>query len=232
MWLYSAACSDEHATNLYTFRSLTFRCLLFWTLLQRDVESDFAEFLVYISCLTVLFLCHADVQTDALNAISDLITVEYTCLTFVQITLHVKTSRWLNASILMTWFTSICWRCALHCSFMFSWIFKTRTSDFNLIIEFFICILVIMLNFLDFLVKCVNSYFSDANVASWIQAYFMQTSCALLNVLQISSMNLSYARMLMSFTKLSTLILILNALHFSIKLMLKNRKRIDEMKDS
>ncbi len=60
----------------------------------------------------------------------------------------------------------------------------------------------------------------------------MQTSCALLNVLQISSMNLSYARMLMSFTKLSTLILILNALHFSIKLMLKNRKRIDEMKDS
>ncbi len=38
--------------------------------------------------------------------------------------------------------------------------------------------------------------------------------------------------MLMSFTKLSTLILILNALHFLIKLMLKNRKKIDEMKDS
>jgi len=37
--------------------------------------------------------------------------------------------------------------------------------------------------------------------------------------------------MLISFTKLSTSILILNALHFSIKLALKNRKKIDEMKD-
>jgi len=55
--------------------------------------------------------------------------------------------------------------------------------------------------------------------------------CILLNVLQISLINLLYARMLMSFTKLSTLILILNALHFSIRLTLKNRKRIDEMKD-
>ncbi len=35
----------------------------------------------------------------------------------------------------------------------------------------------------------------------------------------------------MSFMKLSTLILILNALHFSIRLALKNRKRIDEMKN-
>jgi len=44
-------------------------------------------------------------------------------------------------------------------------------------------------------------------------------------------MNLLYVKMLMSFMKLSTSILILNALHFSIKLALKNRKRINEMKD-
>jgi len=37
--------------------------------------------------------------------------------------------------------------------------------------------------------------------------------------------------MLISFMKSSTLILILNALHFLIKLALKNRKRIDEMRD-
>ncbi len=37
--------------------------------------------------------------------------------------------------------------------------------------------------------------------------------------------------MLMSFMKLNTSILIFNALHFLIKLMLKNRKRIDEIKD-
>ncbi len=59
----------------------------------------------------------------------------------------------------------------------------------------------------------------------------MQILCALLSILQISSMNLSYVRMLISFMKLSTSILILNALHFSIKFTLKNRKKIDEMKD-
>jgi len=37
--------------------------------------------------------------------------------------------------------------------------------------------------------------------------------------------------MLMLSTKLNTLILIFNALHFSIKLALKNRKRINDMKD-
>jgi len=37
--------------------------------------------------------------------------------------------------------------------------------------------------------------------------------------------------MLISFTKSSTLILIFNALHFSIKLALKNKKRINEMKN-
>ncbi len=64
-----------------------------------------------------------------------------------------------------------------------------------------------------------------------MQAHFTQISCTLLNVLQISSMNLLYARILMSFMKLSTLILIFNALHFSIRLTLKNRKKINEMKD-
>ncbi len=171
-------------------------------------------------------------QTDASNAIFNLTTAEYTYLTFVKIVFHMKTFKWLSASIFMMWLTFICQRCAFHCSFMFSWIFKTCTSDFNLITELFICILVVILNFLDFLVKCVSLYFSDANVASWVQAHFMQTLYILLSVLQISLMNLSYARILMSFTKSSTSILILSALHFSIKFALKNRKKIDEMKNS
>ncbi len=111
-------------------------------------------------------------QTDASNVISDLTTAEYTCLAFVKITLHVKTSRWLSVSILVTWFAFICQRCALHCSFVFSCISRTHTSDFDLIIELSICMLVIMSNLFDFLVKCVSSYFSDANVASWVQAHF------------------------------------------------------------
>ncbi len=129
-------------------------------------------------------------QIDASNVISDLTTAEYTCLAFVKITSHVKISRWLSVSILVTWFIFICWRCTSHHSFMFSCIFRIRTSDFDLITEFSIYMLVIMLNFFDFLVKCVSSYFSDANITSWVQTHFAQTSCALLNVLQISSVNL------------------------------------------
>ncbi len=129
-------------------------------------------------------------QTNTSNTIFDLTTAEYTCLTFVKIASHVKTSRWLSVSILVTWFIFICWRCMFHCSFMFSCISRTHTSDFNLIIELSIYMLIIMLNLFNFLVKCVSSYFSDAIVASWVQTYFVQTLCALLNVLQISSVNL------------------------------------------
>ena len=87
-------------------------------------------------------------QIDASNAISDLTTAEYTCLIFVKITLHMKILKRLSISIFMTWLTSICQRCASHCSFMFSWIFRTCTSDFNLMTELFICMLIIMLNLL------------------------------------------------------------------------------------
>ena len=129
-------------------------------------------------------------QINALNAISDLITAEYTCFAFVKIAFHVKISKWLNVSILVMWFIFICWRCTSHCSFMFSCIFRTCMSDFNLITELFIYMLVIMLNLFNFLVKCISLYFSDANVASWMWVHFAQTSCALLSVLQISSVNL------------------------------------------
>ncbi len=47
-------------------------------------------------------------QTDTSNAISDLTTAEYTCLAFVKIASHVKTSRQLSVSILMMWFVFIC----------------------------------------------------------------------------------------------------------------------------
>ncbi len=53
-------------------------------------------------------------QTDASNAISDLTTAEYTCLAFVKVASHVKASRRLSVSILVTWFVSICRRCAPH----------------------------------------------------------------------------------------------------------------------
>ncbi len=170
-------------------------------------------------------------QTNVSNAISDFTTAEYICLAFVKIVSHMKTSSQLSISIHVMWFASIWRRCALHRNFMFSCTLRTCTSDFNLITELSIYMLVIMSNLFDFLMKCVNSYFSDANVASWVWVHFMQMSCTLLNVLQISSMNLSYVKMLMLFTKLSTSILIFSASNFSIRLALKNRKKIDEMKN-
>ncbi len=111
-------------------------------------------------------------QTDALNAISDLTTAEYIYLAFVKIISHVKILNQLSANIHMMWFTLIWRRCTSHCNFMFSCTLKTCTSDFNLITELFIYMLIIMLNLFDFLMKCVNLYFSDANVASWVQVYF------------------------------------------------------------
>ena len=129
-------------------------------------------------------------QTDASNAISDFTTAEYTCFAFVKIAFHVKISKWLSVSILVMWFVSIYQRCTSHCSFMFSYISKTCTSDFNLITELSIYMLIIMLNLFDFLVKCMSSYFFDANVALWVQAHFTQTLYALLSVLQISLVNL------------------------------------------
>jgi len=166
-----------------------------------------------------------------LNAISDLITAKYICFAFVKIASHVKTLNQLSASIHVMWFASIWWRCTSHRNFMFSCTLRTCTSDFNLITEFSICMLVIMSNLFDFLMKCVSSYFSDANVASWVQAHFTQMSCTLLSILQISSMNLLYVRILISFTKSNTSILIFSASHFLIRLALKNRKRIDEIKN-
>ncbi len=158
--------------------SVTWRRVWFWSVSSLH------------SLLNSSFFLSRWCQTDASNAISNLTTAEYTCLAFVKIASHVKTSRWLSVSILVTWFVFIYRRCTSHCSFMFSCIFKTCTSDFNLITELSIYMLIIMLNLFDFLVKCVSSYFSDANVASWVQAHFAQTSCALLSILQISSVNL------------------------------------------
>ena len=107
-------------------------------------------------------------QIDALNAISDLITAEYIYLAFVKIVFHVKTLSELSASICVMWFTLIWWRCTFHCNFMFNCTFKTCTFDFNLITELSICMLIIMSSLFDFLMKCVNLYFSDANVVSWV----------------------------------------------------------------
>ena len=107
-------------------------------------------------------------QIDASNAISDFITVEYIYFAFVKIASHVKTLNQLSASIHVMWFASIWQRCALHCNFMFSCTLRTCTSDFNLMSELSIYMLIIMSNLFDFLMKCINSYFSDANVMSWM----------------------------------------------------------------
>jgi len=108
--------------------------------------------------------CH----TDALNIILNLIIAEYICLAFANVTLQMKISSQLSISILMMWSASIWWRCKSHCSFMFSCTSRTRTSDFNFIIEFSMHRLTVMSNFFDLWVKWVSSYFFEANVASWV----------------------------------------------------------------
>ncbi len=122
---------------------------------------------------------------DASNVILNLIIAEYICLTFANVTSQMKILSWLSISILMMWSASIWRRCESHCSFMFSCTSRTYMFDFNFIIEFSMRRLIVMSNFFDLQVKCVNSYFSEANIASWVQAHFAQTSCAWLSNLQL-----------------------------------------------
>ncbi len=136
---------------------------------------------------SLLCWCHI----DASNVILDLIITKYIYLAFANVVSQMKILSWLSISILMTWFASIWRRCKSYCSFMFSCTSRTCTFDFNFIIEFSMCKLTVMLNLFDLWVKCVNSYFSEANVASWVQAHFAQMSCAQLSDLQIDSVILS-----------------------------------------
>ena len=131
--------------------------------------------------------CHI----DASNVILNLIIAEYICLAFANVVSQMKTSSRLSVSILMTWSASIWRRCESHRSFVFSCTSRTRTFDFNFIIEFSMRRLTVMSNLFDLRMKCVSSYFSEVNVTSWVQAHFVQTSCAWLSNLQIDSVILS-----------------------------------------
>jgi len=125
---------------------------------------------------------------NALNVIFDLIIAEYICLAFANVTSQMKISSWLSISILMTWFAFIWRRCEFHRSFMFSCTSRTHTFDFNFIIEFSMCKLTVMSNLFDLRVKWVSSYFSEANVASWVRTHFTQTSYAWLSDSSIENM--------------------------------------------
>ncbi len=118
--------------------------------------------------------CHI----NALNVILNLIIAEYIYLAFANVALQMKISSQLSISILMTWSASIWRRCESYCSFVFSCTSRTCMFNFDFIIKFSMCKLTVMLNLFDLWVKCVNSYFSEANVASWIWTHFAQTLCA------------------------------------------------------
>ncbi len=118
--------------------------------------------------------CHI----NALNVILNLIITKYIYLAFVNVAFQMKILSQLNISILMMWSVFIWWRCKSHCSFMFSYTLRTCTFNFNFIIQFSMHKLTVMSNLFDLWVKCVSSYFSEVNVASWVQAHFTQTSYA------------------------------------------------------
>ncbi len=105
---------------------------------------------------------------NALNVILNLIIAEYIYLAFANVASQMKISSWLSISILMTWLASIWRRSEFHCSFMFSCTSRTCTFNFNFITEFFMCKLTVILNLFDLWMKCMSSYFSEANVASWV----------------------------------------------------------------
>ncbi len=150
---------------MFTFlkMSITWRSAWFWRVSNlRFVFDNFSSLSRW---------CHI----NALNVILDLIIAKYTCLAFANVALQMKISSRLSISILMTWSASIWQRCKFHCSFMFSCTSRTCTSDFDFIIEFSMHRLTVMSNLFDLQMKWVNSYFSEANVASWVRTHFAQT---------------------------------------------------------
>jgi len=167
--------------SMFTFLKtlITWRSAWFWRV--------FSLHFVFNNLFSLLRWCHI----DASNVIFNLIIAEYIYLAFANVTLQMKISSWLSISILMTWFAFIWQRCKSYCSFMFSCISRTCTFNFDFIIKFSMRKLTVMSNLFDLQVKCVNLYFSEANVASWVQAHFAQTLCARLSDLQIDSVILS-----------------------------------------
>jgi len=128
---------------------------------------------------------------NASNVILNLIIAEYIYLAFANVVFQMKISSWLSISILMTWSASIWRRCKFHYSFMFSCTTRTHMFNFNFIIEFSMCKLTVMSNLFNLRVKCVSLYFSEANIASWVQTHFAQMLYAWLSNLQIDSVILS-----------------------------------------
>ncbi len=205
------ACMILHAhwvfcvLSLIQLRSVTWFCSLFrWTCSENVYVSTFSvSMFTFLKMLitwcnawfwrvsslyfildnfsSLLRWCHI----DASNVILDFIITEYICLAFANVASQMKISSQLSISILMMWSASIWRRCKSHCSFMFSCTLRTHTFDFNFIIKFSMCKLTVMLNLFDLQVKCVSSYFSEANVVSWVWTHFAQTLCARLNDFQI-----------------------------------------------
>ncbi len=177
-----------YVLSLIQLRSVTWFCSLFrWTCSENVYVSTFSvsmfTFLktlitwhnawfwrvsnlhfVFNNSSSLLRWCHI----DASNVILDLIIAEYIYLAFANVALQIKISSRLSISILMTWSASIWRRCKSHYSFMFNCTSRTYTFDFNFIIEFSMHRLTVMLNLFDLWMKWVSSYFSEANVASWV----------------------------------------------------------------
>ena len=188
------ACMILHAhwifdvLSLIQLRSVTWFCSLFrWTCSENIYVSTF-NISMFTFLKTLITWCNAWFwrvsslhfildnlsflsrwcHINASNIILNLIIIEYICLAFANVVSQIKISSQLSISILMTWSASIWQRCKSHHSFMFSCTSRTCMFNFNFIIKFSMYKLTVMLNLFDLWVKCVNLYFFEANVASWV----------------------------------------------------------------
>jgi hypothetical protein len=111
----------------------------------------------------------------------------------------------------------ICFWIFLMCESHFSLVFICRSSTRMFVFDsttlILILMMTIMLNFFEFLVKWMSSYFVEANTNSCRWAYLSQSRCTRFNVLQFSFVFLSYVSMLTSSAYLRELVLISNLSH-------------------
>ena len=172
-------------------------------------------------------VCHVVTAYIIVNRTIEL----YTCLALFSVTSHVETAvinSALHYDFILT-LTSLIWDSQRSLPSIYS--SNTRILAFDFVVAESRSTLTLILNFSKLLIRWINSYFFDANVAPWVPAHYKQISYAFLRVSQFASVLFPYVSRWISSTNPSTCSFNLTSAHLSIKEALKNRKRIDDIED-
>ena len=156
------------------------------------------------------------------------ITVIYICLALANVAPQVEALNRYSASDWEAYLASMFLMCGPYLNFKSICTPKTRISVFGVITLLLMRIFTVISNFLGVRVRWISSYLSGAKLAPWVRAYYVHTSCTLLNVSHVSAVDFSYARIFTSSTNFTGEAFTSSFSHPSTSSALKNRNRIGD----